>query len=225
MRFITCALLGMLSIALFSCQKEIVDPSIVSNPINGGTGNSGNYQPLTPGTWWKYKDSASGSLTTMTVLNYTKSINNVVFRGLKSNQSQTDTAYYASPAPNYYMYQKGVSPNAGAPYDLIFNFLNDTASIGYSWTYNAGSGNGFTAIHTVTVLEKGITLNIQGHSFPDVIHTRLDFAYDLGVIMNLGVYDFYTAKNVGIVRVRADLGGGIVPSFITCSDMVEYHIQ
>jgi hypothetical protein len=211
--------LGLIILTQFSCQKEI-DSEIISDPINPGTGNAGNYQPLTPGTWWKYLDTASGNFIIMTALNSTKTINNVVFRAFKSNLSQTDTAYYASPAPNYYLYQKGVSPNTGAPYDLIFNFLNDTASVGYSWTYNAGSGNGFTAIHTVTIIEKGLTLNVQGHSYPDVIHTRLDFAYDLGTIMNLGIYNFYTAKGVGIVRVRAEL-----PGLQTCSDLVEYHIQ
>ena len=226
MKKITTVLSVLLSLALFSCQKE-VDSSILTSPGTGNNtgGNTGGYQPLTSGSWWKYKDSTSGGFSTLTAINYTKTISNILYRGVISSPSQqSDTAYQAAPAPNYYMYQKGFSPNTGAPYDLLFNYLNDTASVGYQWSYVAGSGNGFTAHHTVTIIEKGITLNVSGHNYTDVIHTRLDFSYDLGMIMNLGVYDFYTAKNIGIVKVRAEIGG--FGSFVkTCSDLVDYHIQ
>jgi len=224
MRFITCALMGMLSIALFSCQKEL-DPNIITDPVgNGGNGGNGSYQPLTPGSWWKYKDSATGNTYTNTIINTTKTINNTVFRGVVSTLTQSDTGYQAAPSPNYFLTQKGISPQ-GAPFDFLFHYLNDTASVGYNWSYVAGTGNGFTAYHKTTIVERGITVTIAGKTYNNVIHTKLDWSYDImGTIFDLSDYDFYIAKNVGVIRIRTVING--FGTFIQdCKDLVEYHIQ
>src|SRR5690348_12974201 len=124
------ALLALFSITLFSCQQEI-DPSIITNPGGGnnGGGNTGNYAPLSSGSWWRYNDSISGNITTLTALNNTKTFNGILYRAIKSSHGTlSDTGYQAAPAPNYFLYQAGVSPNTGAEYDLLFNYLNDTAS-------------------------------------------------------------------------------------------------
>lgn len=221
-----------LCIFLFSCQKEI-DPNIITGPgtgggNGGGTSNPSNsYQPLTAGTWWKYTDSASGNITTVTVTNLTKTINSIVYNKIvNTTNSQTDTTYYASPQPNYYMTARGQSPNTGAPYDLTFHYLNDTASIGRSWNDNAGQGNGFTATTQTTMMEKNITVTIAGKTYTNVIHTQMALSYDLGLggPMDFGTYDFYFAKGIGIIRIRANLGafGFSIPS---CSDLTDYHIQ
>jgi hypothetical protein len=226
MKRIHVALLALFSLMVFSCQQEI-DPSIITNPGGGnnGGGNTGNYAPLSPGSWWKYKDSASGTMNTMTALNLTKTINGILYRAVKSSTGPAiDTAYQAAPAPNYYYTQKGNSPNTGAPYDLLFNYLNDTASVGFNWTYSSGQGNGFTAISKTTIIEKNITVTVAGITYPNVIHTRLDFAYDIfGTVIDFAVYDYYVAKNVGIVRARANIVFGM--SMQTCSDLIDHHIQ
>ena len=118
-----------------------------------------------------------------------------------------------------------MSPNTGAEYDLLFNYLNDTASVGYNWTYTAGQGNGFTAYVKTTIIEKDITVTVSGVTYPNVIHTKLDFYYDIsGIIMDFADYDYYIAKNVGIVRVRSNISGGGV-SLQTSSDLIDHHIQ
>jgi hypothetical protein len=220
-------LFSLLSVFFFSCQKEI---SFDKPPAGGGTTQGGNsadsYQPLSTGSWWKYKDSASASISTLTVLSGTKTINGILYTDVKGEQgSQVDTAYQASPQPNYYFNAKGFSPNTGAPYDLTFHYLNDTAAVGYSWQYNGGQGNGFTAVMTTTIIEKNISVAIGGRTYTNVIHTQTALAYDiLGTVMDFGTYDYFFAKGVGIIRVRAQLDAfGTVLS--SCSDLVDYHIN
>jgi hypothetical protein len=223
---------------LVSCQKEI-DPSTLSGsgaaapgngPGTGGsgteTGSNGAYFPISSGTWWKYKDTASNGLSTETVVNRTKTINNIVYTAmLGENGVQKDTGWAAAPQPNYYLSEKGVSPNTGAAYDLTFHYLNDTASVGYTWRYAAGQGNGFTSYIQTTIIERNITMVVSGKSFSNVIHTRLDLSYNiLGSVMDFMTYDYFVAKGVGIIKVRSE-GQNLLAGFKACSDLVDYSIK
>ena len=227
MRILPCGLI-VLSLFLFSCQQEIED--ITTNPPGGGGGGggstSGNYQPLTNGSWWKFKDSASGALSTTTATNSTQSFNSILYTALTStNGTQTSTAYMAAPSPNYYMRIMGISPTSGAPFDITFHYLNDTASVAYNWTYNAGQGNGFTALVKTTILEKNITMSIEGKTYTNVTRTRLDLSYDImGTIMDFGYYEFFASKGVGLVKTRAELGS-FGMGIKTCSNLVDHQIQ
>ncbi|HEX6914374.1 MAG TPA: hypothetical protein VF145_03995, partial [Chitinophagaceae bacterium] len=139
--------------------------------------------------------------------------------------SNPDTGWAASPVPNYYMAAKGNSPNSGAPYDILFHFLNDTASVGYNWQYVAGQGNGFTAHIKTTIIEKGITMTVAGKSYSNVIHTRLELIYDVfGTMTPSGSYDYFIAKGVGIIKIRSDIGM-FGMTFQACSDLVDYSIK
>lgn len=228
-----------LLLSLISCQKE---PDFIDAPQTGGNtggsnggnggGNSGGsstgtYNPLTSGTTWKFKDTATNAITTLTVTNAKKTISNVVYTGVVgSTAAQSDTAWMAKDGANYYERAKGVSPNTGASYDFLFHYLNDTASVGYNWTYNAGQGNGFTAWIKTTIIERNISMTVGGKTYQNVIHTRLDLSYDiLGSIMDFGSYDFFVAKGVGIIKVRASLSSFGVPLLQTCSDLFDYTIK
>lgn len=210
------------SVFLLGCQQE-VDPDLITNTGNNGN-TAGSYQPLTVNSWWKFRDSASGAFSTLKVTTTSKVINGRTFAGvLGTNTSgQSDSIWMASPKPDYFYLGKGVSPNTGAPYDLLFHFLNDTAAAGYSWEYAAGHGNGFAATVRTTIVEKGLTVTIAGKTYNDVIHTNLELAYD--ITGTVGYYDFYIAKGVGIIRIRFELDffGFITTS---CSDLVEYDIE
>ena len=219
MRLAAVALLALLFV---SCQQE-VDPDLITN-----TGNNGNtadsYQPLTVSSFWKYKDSASGAFSTMTVTTANKSIDGRTYAGVLATNTggQSDSVWMASPKPNYYYLAKGFSPNTGAPYDLLFHYLNDTAAVGYNWNYAAGHGNGFAADVTTTIVEKGLTVTIAGKTYTNVIHTNLELAYD--ITGPIGFYDFYIAKGVGIIRIRAELDTfGFI--YTSCSDLVDYDIN
>jgi len=223
MRTISSVLIVFLfSLMLLSCQKEI---SLDNTPGGGGGSGSGSgtvnsYQPLTTGTWWKYKDSASGTISTSSVINASRTINSVVYKGV-SDAAATDTGWMASPQPNYYIAAEGQSPNSGAPYDIVFHYLNDTASVGYNWVYNAGQGNGFTAIMKTTIVQKNLTMIVQGKTYSNVIHSNMLLSYNIfGSIIEFGTYDYFTAKGVGIIKIRSDFG-----VFQSCSDLVDHLIK
>jgi hypothetical protein len=217
-----------LFVVLPGCQKETSvenGNNIIPNPNPNPGSNSNSYHPLTSGSFWKYKDSTTGGFTTMTALNLTQTINNRLYTAIKTtNGAQLDTVYAAVVGPDYFYYFNLSSPG-GAPIDLLYHYLNDTASVGYEWEYNAGTGNGFTAIVNTSIIEKGITVTINGQTYQNVIHSRMELNYDImGMILPFGTYDYYVARGVGIVRIRAvaDQFGTYIT---TCSDLVDYHIN
>ena len=218
-------LLGILFLA--SCQKEID----FTDGSGGGNGNGGNvsnkdssFCPTTPGTWWKYKDSASGALATQTLLNSTKIMNGNTYRAVTVNGG-SDTGWYGSPRPNYYLAQKGVDPGSGASFDMIFHYLNDTAAIGHSWEYIAGHGNGAAALMKTTIVEKGLTMTVAGKSYKNVSHTTMQLSYDImGMIIEMAQYDFYVAKGVGIIRIRTNIDA-LGTTLQACNDLVDHSIK
>lgn len=229
MRRLQWTILPLLCLFIFSCQKELDDTLGPVNPGGGGNngGNTtGSYHPLTAGSWWKFKDSATGTFSTLTATNQTVTRDNILYTVLLSSTgTTTDTALAYAVAPNYKYRMKGLSPNTGAPFDITFHFLNDTASVGYNWTYVAGQGNGFTATIKTSIIEKNISVTVQGKNYNNVIHTKMELSYNIfGVDMDFGSYDYFIAKSVGIVRIRASLGQFGV-SFDSCSDLVDSHIQ
>ena len=227
MRRIQWSALFCFVIFLFSCQQE-VDPDLITDPTNptNPVNSAESYHPLSANSFWKFRDSATNTISTLKAINVTKSINGRTYTAiLNMYGAQIDTVWAASPKPNYYYNMKGFSPNTGAPFDLLFHYLNDTAAVGTSWDYNAGHGNGFTALMTTTIMAKNMTMTIAGKTYTNVIHTRLDLSYDLmGMVTDFGFYDYYISKGVGIVRIRGELDAfGFVN--VSCSDLVDHDIQ
>ncbi|HZH64569.1 MAG TPA: hypothetical protein VEY10_06710 [Flavisolibacter sp.] len=231
MRMLASSCLALFALLfLISCQKE----ADFTDPAQGGTGNGGNgtnpatsYYPLTKGSWWKYKDSLTGTTTSGTATNVTKSINGITYTAVvATGGSQIDTSWIASPQPNYYITVHGNSPNTGAGFNIVFHYLNDTAAVGHNWEYNAGQGNGFTAIVKTTIVERNLSMTVTGKHFKNVIHTRLDLKYDmLGFIMEAGTYDYFIAKGVGIIKVRTQLLNFGVPVLQSCADLTDHSIK
>ncbi len=163
MKLYFLSLIFISSLFFISCQKE-VDATIPGTPgggsssgsgSTGGSTTSGTYFPLTNGTWWKYKDSTTGTVSTTTVTNVKKTINGIAYTAaLSGNATQSDTGWAADAKPHYYTSAIGTAAG-GQGYDFTFSFLNDTASVGYNWMYNAGQGNGFTASTKTTIIAKG----------------------------------------------------------------------
>ena len=217
------------SVVFSSCQKE--PASLQGDSGGSGSGNTGgsngaSYYPLSKDTWWKYKDSLTGTVSDGKVLNRTKTIKGIVYTAiLPTATAAQDTSWFAAPRPNYYITQKGVSPQ-GAVYDMLFHYLNDTASVGYSWRYNAGSGNGFTAYIKTTILQKGISMTVAGKNYTNVILTRLELSYDvMGSLVDFGHYDYFTARGIGIIKVRSDLSMFGMPLVQTAADLIDYSIK
>jgi hypothetical protein len=226
-KFIALLICFSCSIIFFSCQKEIE----LSDPSQG-TGGSGSgstaasYYPLTKDSWWKFKDSLTGVISDGKVLNRTKNINGIVYTAIVPVSAPApDTAWFAAPRPNYYITQKGASPS-GSMYDVVFHYLNDTASVGYSWQYTAGHGNGFTAYVKTTIMQKGISMTVAGKNYTNVIHTKLDLSYNvLGTVMDFGSYNYFIARGIGIIKIRSEFSVMGMPMLQTAADLLDYSIK
>jgi hypothetical protein len=224
-KVLSCALI-LSSFCFFSCQKEVDfdDPSQPGGNPNTDSRNS--YHPVTIGSTWTFKDTATGTQTTGIMVNVVKTINSVLYTAYTGSSGSTkDTAWIASPQPNYFMAAKGVSPNNGAAYELLFHYLNDTASVGYNWQYSAGQGNGFNAYIKTTIVERNKTMTVEGKTYNNVIHTNLLFSYNIfGDILEFASYDYFIAKGVGIIKVRTEINNfGI--SLKACTNLLAYSIK
>ena len=227
------SLLLLAAFFVTGCQKEIdfTDGAGAGSGTGGGSGNGGggstsgaSFCPTTPGTWWKYKDSVSGAISTQTIQNTTKTKNGILYSAVTVS-GRSDTGWYASPRPGYYLSQAGTDPGTGASYDATFHYLNDTAAVGYSWEYVEGQGNGFAADMKTTIVEKGLTMTVGGKSYKEVTHTTMELSYDLGfMVLDAALYDFYVAKGVGIIKIRTNIDA-LGTTLQTCSDLVDHSIK
>lgn len=256
MRKYDLVLTSILVVLLYGCQPD-PDPSIISTPPNGsnpggaGNGNGGgtgsgsgsgsspgagtsssSYSPLTVGTWWKDKDSASGFPNMQYVINGTKVLDGithscVVSSGALSTGGPLDTGWMGVKDHYYYMNGAANNPAGGGLFHYTILYLNDEKPVGYQYTHVSGTANGLNASTQLTILEKGLTMSIANHTYQDVIHTRVKLVLNApGISYSPGSYEFYVAKGVGIIKTRDFFGLGVgvtVPP--DCLDLIDYHIQ
>jgi len=223
-------LFAVVIFTLASCQKEIDFQLAPSSGNNGGGGNQtpGNYLPATKGSTWKYLTTGTASYESlMTSTGVTKTIDNIVYNAITVNSSgQPPTeVLYARQGRNYYMAEKGLS-SGGVPFNMNMLFLNDTAAVGYKWTNNAGTGNGLTARTPGEIIERNMTITVQGKVYKQVIHSKMELEYDIPGMgsMTLAVYDFYTANNIGFIKV-VTTGTNLSSNLSTTTELLEYSIK
>lgn len=214
-------------LALASCQKEksIEIPSGGGTPGGGGgSTTSDTYQPVTKGSFWKYKDSAlTGLVTVLTATGNQKTIGGKtyhVFAGETTGQPVFEQYFYVN-KPQYGM---RIELNTGGATTLEFLHLDDTASIGYTWTDNMLPVNGLAARFVGSIMERNISKTVAGKNFTNVIHTQLNLEYEIPVLgwTNFAVYDYYIAKGVGIIRIETFSG---IAGVRTVSDLIDYSIK
>ena len=222
------AILVTVVLALVSCQKEMSIEPGNGNPPTGGGGGGGTtpdtYQPVTKGSFWKYKDSALTGLTTiLTATGTQKTISSKayhVFSVETTGQPAAEQYFYVAKP----LYGMRIDLNNGAVATIEFIHLNDTASIGHTWTDNMLPVNGLAARFIGTVMEKNISKTVAGKNFTNVIHTQLNLEYELPFFgwTNYAVYDYYIAKGVGIIRIETVSG---IAGLRTVSDLIDYSIK
>lgn len=173
-----------------------------NSPAN--TSTTATYQPTTTGSTWTYSNSSNTLATstiTYTINGQTNVFNNISFYqayspGYSIAFSHTDHIYYIVDQVLYY----------GAL--LQFQYLDDTAAVGATWTsavYAVGTTNQVQTPSQITgkILEKGITLTVSGQTFKNVIHTEIDFqASSTNQNQNFLNYSrqYYVAQGVGIIE-------------------------
>jgi hypothetical protein len=215
------------TISLFfaACIKEkSLEPNYNSNN-NGST--DGTYQPMSANSYWKYRQS--GTFTgesTLTATGKKKTVNGIDYYIFNGSGVGGGEALFGIKDHNYYQLAQGVAPN-GASFDINFLYLNDTASVGYTWQHQAGQGNGFTAHTPGTIVEKGITMTVEGKTYKDVIHTRMEIQYDMPVFgsITFATYDYYIAKNIGVIKADSEGDPILTNNAKTASNLFEYSIK
>ncbi|HEY0680075.1 MAG TPA: hypothetical protein VGD17_17445 [Chitinophagaceae bacterium] len=222
-------LLLMLAVVtvMVSCQKEIS----FDNPSGGGGTGGGatpdTYQPVSKDSYWKYKDSAfTGLITTLTATGQQKTIGSKNYQVIKSETTGQPAAeaYFYVAKPLYGLRQ---DVNNGVATTIEFVYLNDTASIGYTWTDNMPPVNGLNARFNGEIIERNISKTVAGKNYTNVIHTRLKLEYEFPILgwTQFATYEYYISKGVGIIRIESDLSAFGQTTVRTVADLIDYSIK
>ncbi len=243
MKKILFIIIPCLGLFATSCQKgfEITDDGIDTTGNTGGTGGTGggsttnppvantSYQPLTVGSFWKYKDSATGIVSTETVSNISKSYNSLSYTYSSiSPSSGADSMFRLANGSNYHFLtiaSAGTGGGTAATINLFY--LDTTKNVGQTWAANAGTANGFNATSETKVIAKNITLTVEGKTYSNVIHTQVSLSYDLPVVGSTKYtdYDIYSARGIGIIRTRAVIYNMGTVILTTKRDLTDYQIK
>lgn len=224
----------VIAVLATGCGKEISVETHGAGPGNGpggGTPTGDTYQPTSKNSFWKYKlTGAFPGETTLTSTGESRTVNNlpcIVFTSTSTISSSNGEGFFSIKDHNYYTIQKGTSPNTGASFDVNFLYLNDTASEGYTWNYKAGQGNGFTAYIAGEIEEKGITMAVEGKTYKDVIHTKVELQYEIPLMgtLTLATYDYYVAKNIGIIKLDTEGNPILSPGAHSEMNLIDYSIK
>lgn len=176
-------------------------------PVTAGKDTSADsYQPVTKGSYWTYlytqNNVADTATTTMT--------------GVK-NTYDNDTYYEASTAfklhkfsdaINYFSLDDHAYKNltiAGKD-TLSLYYFNDTTKLNHTWTVTvnrSGVVYGRSARLAGGIVEKNISLTVQGKIYTGVTHAKIYLQYYLGgnSYTTAETYDYFVVKNVGPIEV------------------------
>lgn len=224
------AVIGVMTTMLSACKldkPDFTDPNAFksANSSSGSGSNSGSgsvtptgsqsntYMPVTKDTYWKYASTGLISdTTTNTITGSTTTFNNKVYYNESSVSQHYKTTSYGYLYSGNHIYSMKSTTFTGTA-TVEFLYLNDTTSIGHSWTTSItddGTLNGVPAQLIGTMMEKGISKTLYNKTFTNVIHTQLNLQYDMGLgagFESYALYDFYIAKGIGIIEIDSSVIG------------------
>lgn len=167
----------MLSLALFfSCKKD-----------SQSSETNLDYFPLTTGSEWTYGGTISSyyKVTGSTATKFGRTYKE--FYSTNASSSTPYSSYYAHENGIYYYVFKG-----SLTQESEYIILKDNVNIGDSWDNNVAAGSGINK-YQVKVVEKGISLTVNGIQFNNVIHTETTLS---GTVTNN-----YYAPGVGQIKI------------------------
>lgn len=168
-------LLLLFAVIGFSCKKNNEPATAVTE----------NYQPVTKGSYWKYKMALSQpTIYTVTMTGETELINGRLYykynTAINGQASTGSGAFYS---------ENGIVMSKGN--DNIF--LKENAALTETWPYGDGT--------FMKVLEKGISHSVEGKIFNNVIHLKHIKQVSAGTTTDLN--DYYIAKGIGMIEQRS----------------------
>lgn len=203
MKNTACLLIILIALGTtFSCKKK-KDTIPATTPAN--------YQPISAGSTWTYA-STSNSVTSNYTLTATANDSTIDGKAYKIfiNSSGPNEYYYKTGNDYYrYSYFEALSQS------LNLLYLKDNLSVGQSWTQNKNAtinGVSGTAILECVVAEKGISYPVNGKTFTNVMHIKINPTFSVnGIILTNNKADihYYFADNVGFIYSSTDLSVAI----------------
>lgn len=198
-------LLLAVAILIAGCSKEITTKPVIAadDDINSVIATADTYLPLTTGTTWSYTNTTNGAAdeSKLTVLNQKKTFNAKSYTAVNTyKDKKNDTIYYNQTSHKYYIYTKEETGDADAV-DLEILFLDDNLAVGKTWQQKAGSANGVKLKCYGKILQKNITLKVNGTTYNNVIHSYVEIRKPV-TFFYIVVYkqDYYVAKGIGIIK-------------------------
>jgi len=195
------------------CKKDDAAPTTATTTVN--------YSPLTTGSSWTYnytEGNAAAVSYTYTVTDKDTTINGKTYNVLSSSDG-SENKYMAKIDSNYYRYAS--FSGIGSFEEL---YLKDNRDVNSTWTGLASisyAGVPISANLTYTVKEKGISYLVNGKTYNDVIHIRLDAD---ALSISIGGGDFYYAKDIGLIENNIKLTY-LGQSFTTSQQLTAYVIK
>lgn len=151
-----------------------------------------NYYPLAPGNKWEYKQK-DGSLYTNSVV----SVNGPIVT--MKNSTVPDSTNVKV--------ENGIMYNELLAKDNYQLWLKDDLQKGETWdaTFTA---NGLNSIMTFTVKETGITKEVDGKTYHDVVMLESESKINMNgnVISTQFFTQYYYAKSIGLIMTTSSMG-------------------
>jgi len=197
---------ALLLILIGGCTKEVTTDlatSINSNEESNAAA-ADTYLPLKNGTYWKYNNETDAKAldeSKLTVLNFTKTFIGKTYKAVKiEKDKRPDTVYYNQTGHSYYLFTNESTQDANTM-KLEILFLKDNVSNGATWSEDAGFANG-TALNCYgKILEKNMTIKVEGETYDNVIHSYVELRKKiLFFYITVAKQDYYVAKNIGIIK-------------------------
>lgn len=187
---------------IFSCKKKKVPPLPTS---------TANFQPISAGSAWSYT-ATSNSVTnnyTLTATANDSTIDGKTYKVFINSGGPNE--YYYKTGNDYYRYSYFIALNQAL--DLLY--LKDNLSVGATWTQNKNAtinGVNGTAILECLVAEKGISYTVNGKTFTNVMHIKINPTFSVSGIKltnNKAEIHYYFADNIGFIYSSTDLSVAI----------------
>ncbi len=188
--------------------------------VSGDAGSAtGDYFPLTQGSFWSYDDGAGSDTMKITVSGSESKIGKTYQRFVATYESgpPNDTLFYRkdNSTGSYYTYFNtseliALGLSFSTP-GLDVLFLKNSLTTGATWNsdFNTSlSGVPVTLRFKFTCQNANATVSANGKSFSNVYHIRMEFMLGalIGGFTTIESTDLYYAKGIGQIKISDQLG-------------------
>lgn len=236
MKKLSLFILALTSFLFSSCgDNEPLDDVLAGQVSSGSSGNggtsTGDYWPATVGNWWQY--SQNGVTQDPVEVIGTDTFNSATYYELGSqsgngNIFSGDTSMWLNKNGGFYNIKIGdISFSGGGisgtvtGYELIV--LKDNIATGESWTGSFTQSYTYTGLpsttqttnYTGTILEKDVTVTVDGETYTNVIKSQVTMSVDFSGTTTTTSTEYWFALDIGPVKTISVAQGSTTESILT----------